>query len=121
MKTQDTIVTLSKGGTNERKVKLSTIHIPDLWHVASEAGPVHAPAIREVWHIAHDLKRELLEREAEHAALVAVAEQANVVSYSLNATQSTGHWSRVSTMQLHLLLKALANLAAVRGQKEVAK
>jgi hypothetical protein len=59
-------VTLAKGGTGERKVKISKVEIHDLWHIAhhvSEIGfPDKAKQILEVWHLAHDLKRELLER-----------------------------------------------------------
>lgn len=56
------MVTLSRGGTKERTVPLAGFHIPDLYHVASLAGPVHAEEIRLVWQLAQDLKRELLER-----------------------------------------------------------
>ena len=55
------IVTLSKGGTNERIVDLSKVHIPDLWHIAQgmkEAGrPESAEAVLEVWRLAHDLQK----------------------------------------------------------------
>lgn len=52
-------VTLSKGGTKERKVKLSALEIPDLWRTDSPEK------VMEVWHIAHDLKRELWELHAQ--------------------------------------------------------
>lgn len=57
---------------------------------------------------------------AEREALLAVAEQANVVTYSMNARQSTSHWAKVSTMHLHLLQQSLNALAAVRSGKAVA-
>ena len=62
---KDTI-TLSKGGTNERTVKVSSIDIPDLWHIANDLQNVYSrQAILDVWHLAHDLKNELLARIAE--------------------------------------------------------
>jgi len=71
------LITRSKGGTGERKVELSEVQIPDLWHVAmafdsaSQTGKLQfAPKycrywhdqILECWHLCHDLQRELLER-----------------------------------------------------------
>ena len=82
-------VTLAKGGTAERVVKVEEIQIPDLWHLAmfiqdhedeiyervghnhlvldnllagKPAGrPKWSEAILETWHLAHDLRRTILE------------------------------------------------------------
>jgi len=56
-------ITLNKGGTGEKLVKLDTLQIPDLWHVAQHLPEPHRGMILETWHMAHDLKRELLETE----------------------------------------------------------
>lgn len=63
-------ITFSKGGTKERKVKVSDIQIPDLWHIAIYLKEIarrpghsvlaeHADSILEVWHMAHDMKKAL--------------------------------------------------------------
>jgi hypothetical protein len=56
---KDITITLSKGGTAEKKVKLSQLVIPDIFTYDKTPS---GKAINEVWHIAHDLKRELEER-----------------------------------------------------------
>ena len=60
-------VTLAKGGKDERTVNIRSLDIPDLWHIAmmmenDHRFELHAKAVLDVWHIAHDLKRELIER-----------------------------------------------------------
>lgn len=60
-------ITLSKGGSKERKVELSKIVIPDLWHIAQGQGKEWSPEgaeiakkeILECWHLCHDLKRHI--------------------------------------------------------------
>ena len=59
----DTIITLSKGGTAERQVKLSHLEIPDLWHLAQSLPNPHRRVILECWNIAHDLKRHIGESD----------------------------------------------------------
>lgn len=67
-----TQVTLNKGGTAEKVIDLSGHNIPDLWHIAdfvedeavklgNKALKIQADKIRECWHLAHDLKRHILE------------------------------------------------------------
>jgi len=53
----------------------------------------------------------------EHAALVAVAEAANQLIYTQNATRSTSHESIVSTLSVQHVRDLLAALAVVRGRK----
>lgn len=65
-------ITLHKGGTGERTVSLGMLEIKDLWH-----GYQNDPDVMEVWHLAHSLKRELLE---VHAALQ------NIVTQTLEMT-----------------------------------
>ena len=65
------VVTLSKGGTKERTVKVSELVIPDLWFVGeSPDGVEWRTRVLECWHMAHDLKRELEERCASQAELL---------------------------------------------------
>jgi hypothetical protein len=84
-------ITLAKGGTAERVVKVEEIQIPDLWHLAmfiqdhedeiyervghnhlaldnllagKPAGrPKWSEAILETWHLCHDLLRTVQERK----------------------------------------------------------
>jgi hypothetical protein len=67
-----TQITLNKGGTAEKTVEAESLQIPDLWHIADwldgEAITKKRPElanqaekIREAWHIAHDLKRHIIE------------------------------------------------------------
>ena len=66
---QNTQITLAKGGTAERQVPISKIHIPDLWHIASgirtgafvTSRADNADRILEVWNLAHDLRRHIQE------------------------------------------------------------
>jgi len=65
----DTIVTLSKGGSKEATKPISKIEIPDLWHIAEAIrktgtvadGPGCASLILECWHKALDFKRHIEE------------------------------------------------------------
>lgn len=63
-----TMVTLNKGGTGERTLAVSAIQIHDLWHVAmrlQDAGDKEgSEQVLEVWLLAHDLKKHILEMEA---------------------------------------------------------
>ena len=52
-------ITLSKGGTNERKVELSSIRIPDLWHIAQRLDAEDKELVLKCWHLARDLKNAL--------------------------------------------------------------
>jgi hypothetical protein len=55
-------ITRCPGGTGERREKLGTLEIADLWHIAQSLAPLSpkgCEAILDVWHLAHDLKREL--------------------------------------------------------------
>lgn len=64
----DPTITLHRGGTGERTVSLDSLEIKDLWHAHQ-----NDPDVMAVWHLAHSLKRELLE---VHAALQNIAKQA---------------------------------------------
>lgn len=59
-------VTRAPNGSARREVPLDSIQVPDLWHVAErlqETGDTRgAELVREAWHLAHDLLRELRER-----------------------------------------------------------
>lgn len=65
----DTKVTLSKGGSKERTLPISQVHIPDLWHIAEKIrtdglnppGTECAGLILEVWNLCHDFKRHIQE------------------------------------------------------------
>jgi len=70
---ENTKITLSKGGTEERTVEARDITVPDLWHVAmflkdyakTTPNPLMlqkaADEILETWHLAHDLLRHIKE------------------------------------------------------------
>lgn len=58
-------ITRAKGGTDERKVALAAVEIPDLWYADDGTG-----RIIETWHLAHDLKRELFEVFAQRDELL---------------------------------------------------
>lgn len=64
------MITLSKGGTGERKVKLETLEIPDLWGNLPKLKLEVRNEIVECWHLTHDLKRALLEAEETKADLL---------------------------------------------------
>ena len=59
-------VTRAKGGTAERKVDISKIQVPDLWHIAQrmkEKKGYEAEAadmVLECWHLTHDLYKHVL-------------------------------------------------------------
>lgn len=56
-------ITLNKGGTAEKTVPLDSIDVPDCWQAscALDDGGFRnfAEKVRECWHLAHDLLREL--------------------------------------------------------------
>jgi hypothetical protein len=69
------MITLSKGGTKQRTVKLETLHIPDAWGFAFELKKTDAKsgqAIDELWHLAHDLQRHALEQAQVNVDLLEV-------------------------------------------------
>ena len=63
----ETKVTLNKGGSEEKTLPISQITIPDLWHIAEAIrkngkvadGPGCAALILECWNLAHDLKNHV--------------------------------------------------------------
>ena len=63
-------VTLNKGGTGEKSVKLDTLQIPDLWHLALSLPKPQKKAILQTWHLAHDLKDALEESKLANADLL---------------------------------------------------
>lgn len=64
---ENTQITLSKGGTDEKTLPLSQVIIPDLWDIGchlkfgqADFDWQHAAAqIFECWNIAHDLKNHI--------------------------------------------------------------
>ena len=64
-------VTLSKDGTKKRTVDINEIEIPDMWHhipyirqcsdIPEQERNEMAEEILECWHLAHDLKRHIVE------------------------------------------------------------
>lgn len=64
-------IIICKGGSGEKVVKIESIQIPDLWH-AAQGSPFEAE-ILQCWHLAHDMKRELLERCGRGAMTKAIA------------------------------------------------
>lgn len=101
------IVTLNKGGTAEKQIALNLVVIPDLWHVRVESME-QKQQVLDCWHLAADLKRELLKRYIEHQALNAVAEAA------FNAKE--GAYSQEQHDALCEALSALATLRAKEGR-----
>ena len=71
---EDTVVELSKNGTDARTVFVKDIQINDLWHIAmgikNEVYKEWSQAERDsifdeiidVWHLAHDLKTHIIDR-----------------------------------------------------------
>jgi hypothetical protein len=63
----DKTITLFKGGTAEITLRPSQIEIPDLWHIAMALktekgyGPQACDAILKTWHLAHGLRKALIE------------------------------------------------------------
>jgi hypothetical protein len=51
------LITLSKGGTEEKTVKVGSISIPDLWPVIERLGYETADGkkVDRCWHLCHDL------------------------------------------------------------------
>jgi len=72
---EDTVVELSKNGTNARVVFAKDIEIKDLWHIAmaikngdcqhwnSKDREEIFEKILDVWNIAHHLKDHIIDRE----------------------------------------------------------
>lgn len=73
---KNTKVTLSKKGSNERTVEIHTLEIPDLWHLhlwlKGQRGDA-SEMVLNTWHLAHDLKRHIMEQE-EPSPLEALAD-----------------------------------------------
>jgi hypothetical protein len=68
----ETLVTLAKGGAEERTVKACEIEIPDLWHLCTDLRchakyKQAAEQILEVWYLAHHLKRHIVETEDKNS------------------------------------------------------
>jgi hypothetical protein len=61
---REAMIVLNAGGTDERKVKVSEIAIPDLWCIARRRGPDtrEGKTILEAWHLCHALKRYIMDR-----------------------------------------------------------
>jgi hypothetical protein len=47
-------------GEGRTEVDIEKVHIPDLWHIAMSLPDIHQKQILEVWHLAHDLKRNIM-------------------------------------------------------------
>ena len=64
---ENKMITLAKGGTDERQVPLSDIAVPDVWALASRIrdtlGDEAAEQVLAVWHLAHDLRRHIEDDE----------------------------------------------------------
>lgn len=62
-----TKMTLCKGGSGEKTLPISQINIPDMWHIAQAIrmtgkvadGPGCADLILECWNRAHDFKNHI--------------------------------------------------------------
>ncbi len=55
------IITLCEGGTDEKTIDINHLVIPDLWHIAQRSkNDADRLAVEEVWSLAHDLKRHIL-------------------------------------------------------------
>ena len=66
-----TTVTRNAGGQNPKETMATSIHIPDLWHIAMALKELSkkdgnkwmdfaADEVLEAWHIAHDLKHHVI-------------------------------------------------------------
>lgn len=61
------MVTLCRGGLEEKTLSIEEIEIPDLWHIAMamKKGKIwlgmerDAEWVLKTWHFAHDLKRHI--------------------------------------------------------------
>jgi len=65
------LITLSKGGTDEKIVNVTSITVPDLWPIIDDELGYDTPNGQKVckcWHLCHDLLNYILELEgrAEH-------------------------------------------------------
>lgn len=69
-----TVVTRFPNGTNKHTVTAGEIEVPDLWHVAQRLDQlakqhddvglkVAAQRALECWHLAHDLKKHIIDKE----------------------------------------------------------
>ena len=71
-----TKVTLKKGGTGERTIEIGSLEIKDMWHIAAAIrggvnfskapmgdNEILSDGVLEVWGIAHDLKKHIIEKE----------------------------------------------------------
>ncbi len=52
-------ITMHKGGTGEKEIKISALQVPDLWHVAQHQGERYKALILDCWHLAHAMKDHL--------------------------------------------------------------
>ncbi len=62
------MITVCEGGTDERKVRIDRVTIPDLWHVARRCGldSPDAKMILDTWHLCHALK-DYIEKESKES------------------------------------------------------
>ncbi len=56
-----TQVTINKGGTAEKTVEAESLTIHNLWNISFQLPDKQGEMVREVWHLAHDLKRHIVE------------------------------------------------------------
>jgi hypothetical protein len=73
------MVTLFKGGTNEKTLPIDEVHVPDLWHIAQKVrtGAYMEPDYRkmayekiiETWHIAAWLKEHIRKSQDMEASI----------------------------------------------------
>jgi len=63
-------IILNKGGTEERRVKLRNVVVPDLWPVIERLGykTPDGQAVDTCWHLCHDLLRTLKGEDASRRA-----------------------------------------------------
>lgn len=74
-------ITLSKGGTQERQVRLASLEIPPVYHIAqAQKVDFWRDEILKLWHMAHDLKRELLEADEKTNNALALLKTADRVA-----------------------------------------
>ena len=69
--------------SNGKRVALDKIQIPDVWNYGKTE---YDKNVIECWHLAHDMRNELISRESEYAALCAVVGRANALleSFAVN-------------------------------------
>jgi hypothetical protein len=76
-RTKKVMVTLFKGGTNEKTIPIDEVHIPDLWHIAqkiADGRPIDNPKkardmILDTWHTAAWLRKHIQESQGREAAI----------------------------------------------------